>query len=79
MTLGYTINSAGLSKFGLSSVRIFAKGLNLLTFTDYPGWDPEANFVGTGPSAQTSNLRQGYDFYTAPQPRTLTFGVQLGF
>lgn len=79
VTLGYTIKASSLSKYGLSSVRVFAKGLNLLTFTEYPGWDPEANFVGTGPSAQTSNLRQGYDFYTAPQPRTITFGVQLGF
>ena len=47
--LVYTLKSEGLSKFGLSSIRLFAKGLNLLTFTKYPGWDPEANFVGTGP------------------------------
>ena len=79
VTLGYTFKSNLLSNYGLNSIRVFAKALNLLTFTDYPGWDPEANFVGTGPTAQTVNLRQGYDFYTSPQPRTITFGLQLGF
>lgn len=79
LTLGYTINANQLKKLGFSNIRLYLKGLNLLTFTEYPGWDPEANFVGTGPSAQTSNLRQGYDFYTAPQPRTITFGAQLNF
>lgn len=79
MTLGYTLKSNKLANYGLNSVRVFVKALNVLTFTNYPGWDPEANFVGTGPSAQTSNLRQGYDFYTTPQPRTITGGVQLGF
>jgi TonB-dependent starch-binding outer membrane protein SusC len=76
ITLGYTLR---FPNAGVNSMRLFVRGLNVLTFTDYPGWDPEANFVGTGPSAQSYNLRQGYDFYTAPQPRTLTFGVQLGF
>ncbi len=76
VTIGYTIR---LPQVGVSSLRIFAKGLNLLTWTKYPGWDPEANFVGTGPSAQTFNLQQGFDFYTTPQPRTITFGLQLGF
>ncbi len=79
MTLGYTIKSPVLNKYGLTSTRVFVKALNLLTFTEYPGWDPETNYVGTGVSAQTYNLRQGYDFYTAPQPRTITFGLQLGF
>ncbi len=78
-TLGYTLPAELVARVNISSIRVFAKGLNLLTWTDYPGWDPEANFVGTGPSAQTMNIRQGYDFYTAPQPRSITFGVTLGF
>ncbi|HSV89063.1 MAG TPA: TonB-dependent receptor [Bacteroidales bacterium] len=79
VTLGYTLRGQFLANAGITSLRLFAKGLNLLTFTDYPGWDPEANFVGTGPSAQVFNLRQGHDFYTSPQPRTITFGLQIGF
>ncbi len=79
VTLGYTLKSRLMSNYGLSNIRFFVKGLNLWTLTDYVGWDPEANFVGTGPSAQTMNLRQGYDFYTTPQPRTITFGAQVRF
>ncbi len=78
VTLGYNLPSALVSRANISSVRLFVKALNLLTWTDYPGWDPEANFVGTGPSAQSQNLRQGRDFYTAPQPRSITFGLTLG-
>ncbi len=78
-TIGYTLPTQLVSRANIESVRIFAKGLNLLTWTDYPGWDPEANFVGTGPSAQTQNILQGRDFYTAPQPRSITFGITLGF
>ena len=77
-TLGYTLPANISSTVNLNSARIFVKGLNLLTWTEYPGWDPEANFVGTGPSNQQQNLRQGRDFYTAPQPRSITFGVTLG-
>ncbi|HAJ99274.1 MAG TPA: SusC/RagA family TonB-linked outer membrane protein [Bacteroidales bacterium] len=79
VTLGYNIRGQFLANAGITNLRVFAKALNLLTFTEYPGWDPEANFVGTGPSAQVFNLRQGHDFYTSPQPRTITFGVQIGF
>ncbi len=78
-TLGYTLPSDLVSRANIASIRIFAKGLNLLTWTEYPGWDPEANFVGTGPSAQTQNILQGRDFYTAPQPRSITFGLTMGF
>jgi TonB-dependent starch-binding outer membrane protein SusC len=77
-TLGYTLPANISSRVNLNSARIFVKGLNLLTWTEYPGWDPEANFVGTGPTNQTQNLLQGRDFYTAPQPRSITFGVTLG-
>jgi TonB-dependent starch-binding outer membrane protein SusC len=79
VTLGYTLPKNLLNPMGVESLRIFVKGLNLLTFTDYPGWDPETNFVGTGPTSQQINLQQGFDFYTAPQPRTVTFGLTLGF
>ena len=77
LSLGYTLPRELVNRVNLENVRIFARAYNLLTFTDYPGWDPEANFLGTGPGAQTSNIRQGHDFYTAPQPRTITFGVNV--
>ena len=49
------------------------QGQNLLTGTDYSGFDPEVNYSG-----QTS-ITRGTDFYTLPQPRTITIGFNLGF
>lgn len=64
----------------VSSVRLYVTGLNLWTATNYTGWDPEVNadyLVAGGGSA--GNLAIGYDFYTAPQVRTILFGVNVGF
>ena len=78
VTIGYTFSRELLNRIGLRSARVYATGQNLLTFTQYSGWDPEVNFAETSPTSQRSNLRQGVDFYTAPQPRTIIFGVSLG-
>ncbi|WP_026473325.1 SusC/RagA family TonB-linked outer membrane protein [Alkaliflexus imshenetskii] len=80
VSLGYTIPKRIVQRGGLENVRVFARAYNLLTITDYPGWDPEASSPGTADATtQSSNIRQGWDFYTAPQPRTLTFGLNMTF
>ncbi len=79
LTLGYTLPADVVSRANLQNVRLFVRGYNLLTFTDYPGWDPETSAPDTAAQGtQASNIRQGWDFYTAPQPRTITFGINLG-
>ncbi|OWP61430.1 SusC/RagA family TonB-linked outer membrane protein [Hymenobacter amundsenii] len=86
-TLGYNIPVAVAQRAKLQSARVFVQGLNLLTFTDYKGWDPEVStdyLAGnsnptTGVTNTQGNINQGIDFYTAPQPRTYTIGVTLGF
>ena len=72
MTLGYNLPANIVRRMGLSSLRIYMQGQNLLTFTNYEGWDPEvsADFL-------VSNIRSGIDFYSAPQPKTITFGINL--
>jgi TonB-dependent starch-binding outer membrane protein SusC len=77
LSLGYNFPAQWLSNMGVQNLRIFARAYNLLTFTDYPGWDPEANFQGTDVTNQSANIIRGRDFYTAPQPRTITFGINL--
>jgi TonB-dependent starch-binding outer membrane protein SusC len=76
VTLGYNIPSQLLSRFKLDKARIYFSGLNLMTFTSYPFWDPEvdADFLADG-----SNFAKGNDFYTPPQPRTLLLGINIGF
>ncbi|MCH7413497.1 TonB-dependent receptor [Belliella sp. R4-6] len=74
LTLGYSIPSDQLTKFKLSSARIFFTGQNLLTFTNYRGWDPEVSTDGL-----SGNIFQGNDFYSAPQAKTFSLGINVGF
>ncbi|MBO0949043.1 SusC/RagA family TonB-linked outer membrane protein [Fibrella forsythiae] len=74
VTLAYNLPKTLISKAKLNNVRVFVTGLNLLTFTNYAGWDPEVNADDI-----VSNIAQGYDFYTAPQARTITGGINIGF
>lgn len=74
LTFGYSLPEKRLSKYGVNKIRFYFTGLNLLTFTEYEGWDPEVNTDFTA-----SNITLGTDFYAAPQARTYTFGVNIGF
>jgi hypothetical protein len=42
LTLGYSLNNKMIEDMGMSSVRLYLTGVNLLTFTKYSGYDPEA-------------------------------------
>ncbi len=63
-----------LNNAKIEKLRVYMQGQNLLTFTKYIGWDPEvsADFAVT-------NVRSGVDFYSAPQPKTITFGLNVTF
>lgn len=79
IAFGYSLPSRFLKPLNLTSLRVSLSVQNLYTFTKYQGWDPEVNFTGTGRSTQNSNIIQGTDFYTAPQARTYTVGVNFTF
>lgn len=67
--LGYTFKNYNiLHKLGVSRLRIYVTGENLLTLTKYTGYDPE---IGGG----VFGIDKG--FY--PQARSFIGGVQLGF
>jgi TonB-linked SusC/RagA family outer membrane protein len=72
-TLGYTFPKSITSKIKLERLRLYVTGVNLLTFTKYKGWDPEVNTDSVG-----GNIALGNDFYSAPQARTITFGLNIG-
>ena len=71
--ISYTLPKSIVSKAKLSSVMIYFQGHNLLTFTKYTGWDPE---VST--DFLNDNIHMSCDFYSAPQPRSLVFGINIG-
>lgn len=73
ISLGYNFPAAVLSKIKLSKLRIYASAQNLLTITGYKGWDPEVNA-----DYQSTNINQGVDFYSAPQPRVISLGLNIG-
>jgi hypothetical protein len=48
-------------------------GRNLLTFTDYSGYDPEINMFGL------LTVERGTDFAVYPNARTIGLGVRLTY
>ena len=79
INLGYTLPKSLTTRLNMTSVRVYLGVQNLYTLTNYKGWDPEVNYLGAGRSTQNNNIIQGYDFYTAPQARTYTLGINLSF
>ncbi|RZK67159.1 MAG: TonB-dependent receptor [Pedobacter sp.] len=73
LTLGYTFSTSVLTKIKLSKLRLYATAQNLATITGFKGWDPEVNA-----DYQSTNINQGVDFYSAPQPRVISFGINIG-
>jgi hypothetical protein len=71
--LGYNVPARFASRAGLGSLRVYVQGQNLKTWTEYGGFDPEVNFNGA------ASITRGIDFYTLPQARTYTIGLNLGF
>jgi len=73
LTISYVLPQTVLSKIKIDRARIYVRGQNLFTFTNYIGWDPEVNA-----DFSASNISQGNDFYSAPQIRAIVFGVNIG-
>lgn len=53
ISLAYNVNRTITEKIGLQGVKLYVSGKNLLTITDWQGWDPE---TGQGFSRGTSSL-----------------------
>ena len=74
VSLSYTISNRSLGRIGkfVDEIRMSVSGRNLLTITDYTGWDPEValNFNST-------NFR--LDEYAYPNYRTYTGSIQIKF
>lgn len=72
-TLSYTLPGSVVKLIGLNKVRLYVAGQNLITLTDYSGFDPEVN------TFDQSNTALGTDFLTYPQARSYIGGVQIDF
>lgn len=63
--LGYTLPQQLIEAAGMGKARVYVASNNLLTFTQYSGFDPE--------------IGSGVDFGIYPQARTYSIGVNITF
>ena len=62
LELGYTLRSAALKRIGLSNVRVYVNGYNLLTFSDFKYFDPESTPGSSGLYPLTKMYNMGLKF-----------------
>ena len=75
LNLGYTIKN--LLGSGRSYLKIYASGQNLFLITEYSGYDPELSSRKGNQGIE--DVAPGINIGAYPNPRTLSFGVKLGF
>ncbi|PTX61734.1 TonB-linked SusC/RagA family outer membrane protein [Kordia periserrulae] len=68
VNLGYTFNFKKGTK-----LRLYITGQNLITITDYPGYDPEVTTFNKDPQ------RRGVDFGGYPGVQTYSFGLNFNY
>jgi TonB-linked SusC/RagA family outer membrane protein len=74
LTLGYNLPKTTLDRLGMSMVKFYVSGTNLLTFTDFSGYDPEARA-----DSFANGFSGGEAFYSAPLAKTVVFGLNVNF
>lgn len=73
LVLGYKLPASLASRGGFRTARLYVQGQNVKTWTNYSGFDPEVNYAGD------TSITRGTDFYTIPQSRVWTFGINVTF
>lgn len=63
--LSYSLPSTLTEEINVDNIRLYVSGLNLVTFTDWPGLDPEV--VG------------GFVYASYPSARRITGGIEIDF
>jgi TonB-linked SusC/RagA family outer membrane protein len=72
VSLGYNLPAKLLQRMKLKTLRVYASGQNLVTWTKYSGIDPEV-------SVFSSVLTPGFDYSPYPRPRVVTVGASISF
>lgn len=72
ITLAYDIKHPALKRANISSIRPYVTLDNMITFTNYSGYDPEM-------SQWSSATNTGIDWGTYPCVKTVLFGVNIEF
>ena len=70
--LGYTLPESLMDKIKVASIRVYVSANNLLTLTNYRGFDPDIGSAG-------GTLSAGVDYGFYPQARTFMGGINVKF
>lgn len=73
ISLGYNLPQDLIRRFSLSALKVYVAAQNLITFTNYTGYDPETNFQAG------SSISQSLDYGSYPASKTILFGLNLKF
>jgi TonB-linked SusC/RagA family outer membrane protein len=77
IALGYNFPRAVAEKISVSKLRVYVSAQNILTFSDYRGFDPEVNYSSSG--ATNSNRNLGLDYASYPNAKSFTVGMNISF
>jgi hypothetical protein len=73
LSLSYALPRRFLQARGVTGARLYVTGTNLVTWTDYQGFDPEVSSFGTG------NLNRGIDIGAYPAARSFILGMNFTY
>lgn len=73
ISLGYTFPRVVTDKLGMNSLRVYVSGQNVITWTEYSGYDPEVGSFNQNP------LINNVDNGRYPISRAFTFGLNANF
>jgi TonB-linked SusC/RagA family outer membrane protein len=78
LTFSYSFKEEWCNKIKLSNMKVFINGGNLLTFTKFPGMDPEV-LRNIDPDSERGNIAFGGPYLGTPQAKTITAGINIKF
>jgi hypothetical protein len=79
LTLSYNLPKSISDKLYVQGLKVYVTGVNLLTLTNFEGWDPEVTSTGTNRSQSALNVEQGVEYYSTPQSKGYTLGLNVTF
>jgi len=77
LSLGYTMPRELMNKWKINNMRVFVMATNVLTFTKFPGLDPE--IARDFENATDRNMSVNITYLTPPQERTINLGIDINF
>lgn len=79
LSLGYEVPARVANMLKMNRLYLYMSCENLLTFTQYSGFDPEVSVYGRSGENKEKNIGPGVDYGTYPQSREILFGLNVSF